>query len=172
MKSKTLKNTKFDPKIGFDIRNPLWTFWVCLLSTIGCLITFFVFFYLKSQNKINANTFYIGYLFLIVSIFAAVGVYVCIYEKLIYSNGVYQYYSAFGKNQIASVKDIGSVKILTVYYHSKYGLRSKIRIFFYDSAKNILIKIVDDGTLSKNETFLKSLKYNHIKTVHEEKYDY
>ena len=38
--------------------------------------------------------------------------------------------------------------------------------------RNIIIKIIDDGTLSKNETFLKSLKYNHIKIIREEKYDY
>ena len=84
-----------------------------------------------------------------------------------------KYPNAFGNNRRASVEEIGSVKVLTVYYHIKYGgIRSKIRIFFYDNSKNIIIKIIDDGTLSKNEIFLKSLKYNHIKIIREEKYDY
>ncbi|MBQ7335389.1 MAG: hypothetical protein IJW92_02815 [Clostridia bacterium] len=172
MKSKGSKHNTFDPKERFEIRNPVWAFWVCLLVMVGCLVTFFVFLYLKRQNTITDNTFYIGYIFLGVSLLSAVGIYACIYEKLIYSNGVYKYHNAFGKNRIASVKEIGSVKVLTVYYHTKYGINSKIRIFFYDKSKNILIKIIDDGTLSKNEVFLKSLKYHRIKVIREEKYDY
>ena len=172
MESKTLKQNKFDPELGFEIRNPVWTFWVCLLAMIGCLVTFFVFLFLKIQNTITSDTFYFGYIFLVLSLLSAVGVYAWVYEKLTYSSGVYKYYNAFGKNRRASVEEIGSVKVLTVYYATKYGIRSKIRIFFYDSSKNILIKIIDDGTLSKNEAFLKSLKYNRIKIIREEKYDY
>ena len=173
MESKTLKQNEFNPKLGFEIKNPLWTFWVCLLAMIGCLVTFLVFLYLKWQNIITESIFYIGYIFLGVFLLSAVGVYAWIYEKLTYSDGVYKYYKAFGKNQIAPVEEIGLVKVLIFYYHIKYGgIRSKIRIFFYDNSKNIIIKIIDDGTLSKNETFLKSLKYNHIKIIREEKYDY
>ena len=173
MKSKTLKQNEFDPKLGFEIRNPVWAFWVCLLAMIGCLVTFFVFFFLKTRNVIATDTFYIGYIFLVLSLLSAVGVYAWVYEKLTYSDGVYKYYNAFGKNRRASVEEIGSVKVLTVYYHIKYGgIRSKIRIFFYDNSKNIIIKIIDDGTLSENEMFLKSLKYNRIKIIREEKYDY
>lgn len=172
MKSKLLKQNEFDPKKGFEIRNPVWAFWVCLLAMIGCLVTFFVFLYLKWQNTITENTFYIGYIFLGVSLLSAVGVYAWVFEKLTYSNGVYKYYRSFGKNRIASVEEISSVKVLTFYYDTKYGISSKIRIFFYDDSKNILIKIIDDGPLSKNEVFLKSLKYNRIKIIREEKYDY
>ena len=172
MKSKDSKQNEFDPKLGFEIRNPVWAFWVCLLAMIGCLVTFFVFLFLKTQNTITSDTFYFGYIFLVLSLLSAVGVYALVYEKLTYSSGVYKYYNAFGKNRRAAVEQIGSVKVLTVYYATKYGIRSKIRIFFYDSSKNILIKIIDDGTLSKNEAFLKSLKYNRIKIIHEEKYDY
>ena len=172
MKSKVSKQNEFDPKLGFEIRDPVWAFWVCLLAMIGCLVTFFVFLFLNTQNTITSDTFYIGYIFLVLSLLSAVGVYAWVCEKLTYSNGVYRYYRAFGKNRRAAVEQIGSVKVLTVYYATKYGIRSKIRIFFYDSSKNILIKIVDDGTLSKNEIFLKSLKYNHIKIIREEKYDY
>ena len=172
MESKTLKQNEFDPELGFEIRNPVWAFWVCLLAMIGCLVTFFVFLFLKTQNTITSDTFYFGYIFLVLSLFSAVGVYAWVYEKLTYSNGVYKYYNAFGKNRRASVEEIGSVKVLTVYYATKYGIHSKIRIFFYDSSKNILIKIIDDGTLSKNKILLKSLKYNRIKIIREEKYDY
>ena len=172
MESKTLKQNEFDPKLGFEIRNPNWTFWVCLLAALGSLITFFVFLFLKTQNTITSDTFYFSYIFLALSIASTVGVYAWICEKLTYSDGVYKYYNAFGKNRRAAVEQIGSVKVLTVYYATKYGIRSKIRIFFYDSSKNILIKIIDDGTLSKNEAFLKSLKYNRIKIIREEKYDY
>ena len=172
MKSKVSKQNEFDPKLGFEIRDPVWSFWVCLLAMIGCLVTFFVFLFLKTQNTITPDTFYFGYIFLVLSLLSAVGVYAWVYEKLTYSSGVYKYYNPFGKNRHASVEEIGSVKVLTVYYATKYGIRSKIRIFFYDSSKNILIKIIDDGTLSKNEAFLKSLKYNRIKIIREEKYDY
>ncbi|MBQ9805170.1 MAG: hypothetical protein IJW49_01485 [Clostridia bacterium] len=172
MKSKVSKQNEFDPTLGFEIRNPVWSFWVCLFAMIGCLVTFFVFLFLKTQNTIASDTFYIGYIFLVLSLLSAVGVYVWVYEKLTYSNGVYKYYKAFGKNRIARGEELGSVKVLTVYYATKYGIRKKIRIFFYDKSKNILIKIIDDGTLSKNETFLKSLKYNRIKIIREEKYDY
>ena len=172
MKSKVSKQNEFDPKLGFEIRNPVWAFWVCLLAMIGCFVTFFVFLFLKTQNTITSDTFYFGYILLVLSLLSAVGVYACVYEKLTYLSGVYKYYNAFGKNRRASVEEIGSVKVLTVYYATKYGIRSKIRIFFYDNSKNIIIKIIDDGTLSKNEIFLKSLKYNHIKIIREEKYDY
>ncbi len=158
--------------MGFEIRDPVWTLWVCLLAAIGCLVTYFVFLFLKTQNTITDDTYYIGYIFLGVSLLSSVGVYAWICEKLTYSNGVYKYYKAFGKNRIASANEISSVKVLTVYYHTKYGIRNKIRVFFYDKSKNILIKIIDDGTLSKNEVFLKSLKYNRIKIIREEKYDY
>ncbi len=172
MKPKFSKQNTFDPKEGFEIRDPLWAFWGCLSATLGCLITFFVFIYLKKQNIMTQDTFYFGYFFLALSIAGAIGVYAWIYERLTYSNGVYKHYSAFGKNRLATVEEIGSLKILTVYYATKHGIRSKIRIFFYDKRKNILIKIIDDGTLSKNQTFLKSLKYNRIKIIREEKYDY
>ena len=172
MKSEFPKQNEFDPKERFEIRNPVWALWVCLLVSIGCFVAFFVFLTLKNQNIITVDTFYIGYIFLAVSFLSDVGIYAWIYEKLTYSNGVYKYYSAFGKNRIARVEELGSVKILTVYYATKYGIRKKIRIFFYDKSKNILIKIIDDDTLSKNEVFLKSLKYNRIKIIREEKYDY
>ncbi len=173
MKSKTSKQSTFDPNGVLEIRNPVWSFWVCLLAAIGCLVTFFVFLNLKIQSIITPDTFYIGYIFLVLSLLSAVGVYAWVCEKLIYSNGIYKYYRAFGKNRIASVEEIGSVKVLTLYYHTRYGgISRKTRIFFYDKSKNILIKIIDDGTFSKNETFLKSLKYNRIKIIREEKYDY
>ena len=172
MKLKTSNQSAFNPNEILEIKNPVWTFWVCLLAMIGCLVTYFVFLFLKTRNVIATDTFYIGYIFLVLSLLSAVGVYAWVCEKLTYSNGVYRYYRAFGKNQRAAVEQIGSVKVLTVYYATKYGIRSKIRIFFYDSSKNILIKIIDDGTLSKNEAFLKSLKYNRIKIIREEKYDY
>jgi hypothetical protein len=173
MKSKVSKQIEFVPNEMLEIRNPIWALWVCLLATISCLVAFFVFLNLKSQNIIPPDNFYIGYIFLALSFLSAVGVYVWIREKLIYSDGVYKYYRAFGKNQIASVKEIGSVKVLTLYYHVRHGgIRSKIRVFFCDNSKNILIKIIDDGTISENEAFLKSLKYNCIKIIREEKYDY
>ena len=99
MESKTLKQNEFNPKLGFEIKNPLWTFWVCLLAMIGCLATFLVFLYLKWQNIITESIFYIGYIFLGVFLLSAVGVYAWVYEKLTYSDGVYKYYKAFGKNE-------------------------------------------------------------------------
>ena len=172
MKSSLQQQNQFDPKEKFEIRDPIWTFVVCLSGMVGCLVTFFVFLHLKRQNIISANTFYIGYIFGALSLLSAVGVYAWIYEKLTYSNGVYKYYSAFGKNRIASVEEIGSVKILTVYCATRYGIRSRTRIFFYDKNKNLLIKINDDGTLGKNKMFIKSLNFNRIKVTREEKCDY
>ena len=172
MKQKNSKNT-FDPNEEFEIRDPLWALWVCISAAVGCSIVFFVFFTLKTQEKISAETFYIGYIFLALALLAFVGVYAWVSEKLIYSNRVYSYYRAFGKNQSATVEEIASVKILTVYYLTRYGrINSKIRIFFYDKDKGVLIKIIDDGTLSKNEIFLRSVKYNRIKIIREEKYEY
>ena len=172
MKSKSLERSEFDPNKVLEIRNPKWTFWVCLLTTIAGLVAFFVFLNLKIRSIIATNIFCIGCFFLALALISAVGVYAWIYERIVYSNGVYKYYHAFGKNQFASVAEIKSIKVLTVYYFTKRGMSSKIRIFFYDKSKNILIKIIDDGTLSENEAFLKSLKYNRIKIIREEKYDY
>jgi len=138
----------------------------------GGLAAFLVFLYLKSQNTITKDTFYISYIFLALSLLSAVGVYAWVREKLTYSNGVYMYCKAFGKNRIATVDEIASVKILAVYYATKYGIRKDIKIFFYDKCKRPLIKINDDGTLSKNEVFLKSLKHHGIKIIRQEKYDY
>ena len=172
MKSKPSKQNEFDPKEGFEIKNPAWAFWVCLLATLGGLIAFFVILCLKIQNRVTADTFYIGCVVLALSIFPAVGVYACIYEKFIYKNGVYKYYGAFRKPRIASVEKIDSVKFLTVFSMTKYGSRNTTWVFFYDKTKNILIKTMDDGTLSKNEQFLRSLKHNRIKLIREGKYDY
>ena len=173
MKSETSKHNEFDSQEGFEIRDPLWALWICVAAEVGCFTVFAVFSNLKTQEKISDETFYIGYIFLALSLLSFVGVYAWVCEKLIYSNRVYSYYRAFGKNQSASVEEIASVKILTVYYPVRYGgIQTKIRIFFYGKAKNVLIKIIDDGTLSKNEIFLRSLKYNRIKIIREEKYEY
>ena len=172
MKSKTSKQNEFDAESGFEIRDPLWALWMCLIGVVGGIIVFFVFLHLKHQNIIDSETLCIGYIFLALSLLSALGVYAWCRERLIYSRRAYTYYKAFGKAQSASVSEIVSVKILTVYYLAKHGIRSKIRIFFYDKQKNVLIRIIDDGTLSKNEIFLKSLKYNRIKIIREEKYDY
>ena len=172
MESKFSKQNEFDPKAGFEIKNPAWAFWVCLLATLGGLIAFFVILCLKIQNRVPVDTFYIGCVVFALSIFPAVGVYACIYEKLVYRNGVYKYYGAFRKPRIASVGKIGSVKFLTVFTMTKYGLRDATWVFFYDKNRNILIKIMDDGTLSKNEKFFGSLKHNRIKIIREEKHNY
>ena len=171
MKKDTSNNQKFDPKEGFEIKNPTWTFLVCLLGTVGGLIVFFVLAYLKSRGIMD--TLYIGYIFLGVSVLSAVGVYVCVYEKLIYSDGVYKYHRPFGKNQSASVNEIGSVKFFTEYYRMKYGRTGKnMRVLFCDKKKNVLIKILDDGTMSNNEMLKRSLEYHDIKIIHEEKHNY
>ncbi len=167
------KHSEIDPKEGFEIKNPKWAFWVCLLATFGCLIIFFVFLYLKNQDKITVKNFCVGYIFLALSVASAVGVYACIFEKLTFSDRCYKYTPLFGKNQLAKIEDISTVKILIVYYSTtKHGIQKKTRVVFYDKNKSILIKIIDDGTISKNEVFLKSLKYNRIKIIREEKYDY
>ncbi len=173
MKENFSKDNGFDPKEEFEIKNPVWAFWVCLLAALGCLITFFVFLYLKGKDAITTNTFYVGYIFLAVSLLSAVGVYACVYERLIYSDGVYKYYRPFGKNQSATVNEIGSVKFFTEYYSMKYGRVGKnMRVLFYDKKKNVLIKILDDGTMSNNEMLKRSLKYHGIKIVREEKHEY
>ena len=172
MRSKASAHDAIDYKDDFEIRDPLWALWTCLTGVVGGIIVFFVFLCLKSRNIIYGETFFIGYIFLALSLLSALGVYAWCRERLIYSRRAYTYHKAFGKAQSASVSEIVSVKILTVYYLAKRGIRSKIRIFFYDKQKNVLIKIIDDGTLSKNEIFLKSLKYNRIKIIREEKYDY
>ena len=173
MDLKASKQNKFDSESEFEIKNPAWAFWVCLFAMTGCLITFFVFLYLKRQSVITNSAFYVGYVFLGVALLAAVGFYACVFEKLTYADGVYKYYRAFGKNRIASAEEIASVKILTLYRSTRYGtVHKNLRIFFYDSEKNVIMNIIDDGTLSKNQTFLKSLKHNRIRVIREDKYDY
>ena len=125
MKLKASKQSAFNPNEMLEIKNPVWAFWVCLLAMIGCLVTYFVFLFLKARNVIATDTFYIGYIFLVLSLLSAVGVYAWVCEKLTYSNGVYRYHPAFGKNRRAAVEQIGSVKVLTVYYATKYGIRIK-----------------------------------------------
>lgn len=153
----------------FKIRNKKWTFWVCLLATIGFLIGFFVLFDFKNQNKATAENFYNGYLFLVLSLVCAVGVYIHIHERFIYSNGVYKYYGPFRKKQFAEIEEISFVKISTYTSYARYGLRVLANISFYDKNENILISIEDDGALRKNEIFLKSLKQNHIEILYEHK---
>ena len=170
MKTEAVKKRVFDPKEGFEIKNPTWAFWVCLLATLGGLISFFIILCLKIQNRVIADTVYIGCAVLVLSIFPAVGVYACIYERFIYSNGVYTYYGAFRRPRMALVGEIGSIKILTLYHMTKYGMRESIRVIFYDKSKKVLMKITDEGTLSKNETFIQSIKYHRIRLIREEKH--
>ena len=151
----------------FEIKNPKWTFWACLLVMVGSLVSSIVFFYLNYQKQSSSDTLYTGYILLFVAFASAIGVYVCVYEKLTYSNGVYMYYRPFGKNQLAKVEDIESIKIVTAHIYTRYGGNKRIRVFFYNKHKNILIKIADDGTLSENAMFLKSVKVNRIKLVRE-----
>ena len=63
MKSKTSKQSAFNPNEILEIKNPVWALWVCLLAMIGCLVTYFVFLFLKTRNVIATDTFYIGYIF-------------------------------------------------------------------------------------------------------------
>lgn len=165
------KQTENKSQDQFEIKNPKWTFWTCILGAVIFPIAFFVCLYLKKRGMMSSEDMILGYFFLALSIGCVVGVYCIIYEKLAYSDRVYKYYRPFGKNQFAAVDDIARVKILTVYYYTKGGMRDKIRIFFYDKKNNVLIKIIDDGTISKNKDFLKSLSANHIRLVREEKYD-
>lgn len=176
LKEKDMKKRirKFDPSNGFEIKKPIWAFWVCLSVSIASLAAFFLFLILKAKALISYEDFWFGFgfLFLTVALISLLGVYVCIFEKLSFSKGVYTYCNAFGKAKKVHVSELSSVKLLKVYYHTRYGIKSKQRVFFYGKSKSLLIKIIDDGTLTDNEVFIKSLKYHRIKIIREEKFDY
>lgn len=159
-----------DTQDQFEIKNPAWAFWVCLIAAVGLITAFFVLQYMSTKQDGASDKLIGAYLLLLISIAPAIGVYVCAREKLSYSNRVYTYRPPFGKTQIAKEGDIWAVKILTTYFHTKYGINNKVKIMFYDKNKNILIKMTDDGTVSKNEMLLKSLKFNGAKIIREEKF--
>ena len=173
MKSKLVKTERFDPKGGFIIRQPKWFVCLCFaISFVFLVISVWAFhrFFVGDQGPMVGT----GLCFLALSALCAVVAYICDYNKLSYTDKIYKYYRPFGKKRSAAVEEIGSVKILTVYrITGARGSGKKIWIFFYDKNRKILIKMNDDGALfSKNEAFLKSLKYNHIKIRREEKFDY
>lgn len=172
-KQKDQVQSQYRPSERFEIKNPRWTFIVCLLSTIVFFVIFLVCcVFMVKNNDISPGTVGVSCLFLAAFAVSAVGVYVCAFEKLTYRDGVYNYHRPFGKNQLAKTEALKAVKFLTIYFRTKHGINKKIRIFFYDKNKNILIKINDDGTVSNNELLLKSLKYHRIKIIREEKHDY
>ncbi len=167
-KQTTFENNKIEQ---FEIREPKWVFVVCLLATIGFVIAAIVTFCLVGGGKIEKEYSYLGVFFILLSLVCFWGVYICIVEKLTYSNRVYTNNHWYGKKEVAKVSEINKVKILTIYWHSKYGIRDKQQVFFYNDKKEILIQFNDDGTVSKNELFLSSLKANRIKIVREEKWE-
>ncbi len=164
----TFENNKNEQ---FEIKNPRWTFVVCLLAAIGFVVGAMVTFCWVVFGKIEKEYSYLGVFLILLSLVCFFGVYICIVEKLTYSNRVYTNDHWYGKKEVAKVSEISKVKILTIYWHSKYGIRDKQKVFFYNDKKEILIQFNDDGTVSKNELFLSSLKANRIKIVREEKWE-
>jgi hypothetical protein len=153
------------------LKNPAWALYFGIIGGAVFLIGFLVFLYLKRLDRIEDDIFFFAYIFLGLFLLFAVLTYICIYEKLVFCDGVYYYYRPFGKNQRASVEEIKSVKILTKYVMGRCGMHKRIRIFFYGENNKVLIKIIDDGTVSENsEEFIRSLKSNRIKIKREEKH--
>ena len=167
------KRKKENETDEFKIRDPKWTFWTCLLAMVGCLAVFFALLFLESQGVVGAEALSVGYIFAALALISAAGIYAWIYQRLTYSNGIYRYYNPFGKNQRAAIDDVETVKILTVHYATRDGMiRKKNKILFFGRGKTVLMKISDDGTISENAVFLKSLKINRVRIVHEEKHEY
>lgn len=159
-------------KQEFEIKDPKWALWVCLIGMIGCLIAFLAILYLENQNMISSEILTVGYFSLFFSFLCAIGIYVWFYNKLTYSNGVYTYYNPFGKNKTAKVGQIAFVAIEPDVSYGKFGRGKNKQIFFYDEEDNVLIKMNDDGAISENEAFLQSLVYNNIELIRIESDDY
>ena len=167
-KQSPIKNERVEP---FKIKYPTWTLGVGLLATVGFFLAFLHTLDRYPRDP-TPSALTLCIIFPLLSMAGAAGVYCSIWEKLTYAEGVYEYSPPFRKKQIAKIEDIHSVKILVQYYRTRYGRDKRIRILFRDRDKKILIKIRDDGTLSENEIFLKSLKAHRIKLIREEKHDY
>ena len=163
---------KQDKADRFEIKNPRWALWFCTVVAAGFFIAFCILLNLTMRHKIPFENIYLGYIALGVSLIGAVGVWICAYERLAYADGAYTYRPPFGKASVARVEDIKKVKILKIYTLGKCGIHKKIRVIFYDKNKNVLIKIIDDGTIDKSEVFEKSLKVNHIKLARVEEHRY
>ena len=170
-KQTTCENNKIEQ---FEIREPRWVLWVCLLATIGFAVAAIVTFCLGSRGKFEDGYGFLGGLFVVLSLFFAWGTYVWTAEKLTYANRVYAYHRWYGKKQVAKVSEISKVKFLTICWHHRgrftSGVNSKQRIFFYNDKKEILIKFNDGDIAGNSEVLLRSLKVNRIKIVRETKW--
>ena len=151
----------------FQIKNPTWELVLYLLLTIALLVAFLMC-HKSDRTNIDADHYYNGYLFLVLSLFSAVGVYACIREKFVYSNGIYRYVRPFGKTKEINVDEIARATFTSVHRRTRYVSTKFTIIVFYDKNETRRMKIADHiGCLSKSELFLKSLKEQGIPITYE-----
>ena len=150
----------------FVIKSPAWCTYACLGVAVACLIGIICIWSQKEDFvKMVEGGDITGWILLLSLILAAalVGLYMCLYEKMTYCDGVYGYYKAFKKNQFARVEDIKLAELITVDVWGNRGVRTHYKVYFYGENDEILLNFLDDGTIFNNEVFRESLRSNGIK---------
>ena len=163
------KNTQKPPSVRaevepFELRAPMWCIYVCLAVTVGCAIAL-IAIWCKSADFKKLTDDIVGWSVLLFLIMAAgaVGLYMCLYEKMTFCEGIYAYYKPFKKNQFARVEEIKLAELITVEVWGSRGIRTHYKVFFYGDNDEILLNFLDDGHFFHNETFRESLRKNRIK---------
>ncbi len=167
-KKKKLKN--FDRNVAeaepFVIKPPAWCTYVCLAVVVACLVGLICMWNQKEDFvKMVEDGDIVGWTLLVSLIMAAalVGLYMCLYEKMTYRDGVYGCYKAFKKNQFARTEDIARAELITVEVWGNRGISTHYKVYFYGENDEILLNFLDDGTIFNNEVFRESLRSNGIK---------
>ena len=148
----------------FELRAPAWCVYVCLAVSVACAVGLIAMW--SNREAFEKITDGIGgwtALVLIIMAAALVGLYMSLYEKMTYCDGVYGYYKPFKKNQFARVEDIRLVELITVEVWGNRGISTHYKVFFYGEDDKILLSFLDDGTFFDNELFRESLRGNGIK---------
>ena len=169
MAKKKKKLQKSDRNVAkaepFVIKSPAWCTYVCLAVAVACIIGLICMWSQKEDFvKLVEDGDIVGWTLLLSLIMAAalVGLYICLYEKMTYLDGVYGYYKAFKRNQFARVEEIKKVELITKITWGTRGMTTSYRVIFYGLTGEALISFFDDGTVFKDERLKKSLRTNGI----------
>ncbi len=149
----------------FVIKSPAWCTYACLAVAVACMIGLICMWSKKEDFvKLVEDGDIVGWTLLPSLIMAAalVGLYICLYEKMTYLDGVYGYYKAFKRNQFARVEEIKKVELITKITWGTRGMTTTYRVIFYGLTGETLISFFDDGTVFKDERLKKSLRANGI----------
>ena len=170
MAKKKKKLQKIDRKVAkaepFVIKSPAWCTYVCLAVAVACLIGLICMWSKKEEFvKMVEDGDIVGWTLLLslILVAALVGLYMSLYEKMTYLDGVYGCYKAFKKNQFARAEEIARAELVTVETWGNRGIRTHYKVYFYGKNDEILLNFLDDGTIFNNVVFRESLRSNGIK---------